>query len=127
MARIYGIDLKPNLQIQYSLAEIYGVGLFTAKKMLKDLKVDPETLTKDVEDSIFAKITKILEENYKVEGELRQEEFRNIKRLKDIRSYRGDRHKKNLPTKGQGTRKNARNKKGHSMAVGGLKRVLTKT
>lgn len=127
MARIYGIDLKPKLQIIYSLSEIYGVGPFVAKKLLKELKIDPTTVTENIDDVTIAQLTKLLEENYKVEGELRQEVFRNIKRLKDIRSYRGDRHKKNLPTKGQGTRKNGRTRKGKNMAVGGLKRVLTKT
>jgi len=127
MARIAGIDLKPNLKAKFSLAAIYGVGFSNAKKILENSKVDPEKRMKDVSDEEVARIKEIVEKNIKIEGELRQEVFRNIKRLKDIRSYRGIRHKLNLPTKGQRTRTNARTRKGKNMAVGGLKRVLTKT
>jgi small subunit ribosomal protein S13 len=126
MARIAGVDLK-NIAAVYSLTEIYGIGVTQAKKILKMVKVSSETRMNDISDSVVAQIKQIIEENYKVEGELRQDVNRNIRRLKEIKSYRGDRHKRNLPTKGQGTRTNARQRKGKSMAVGGLKRVLTKT
>lgn len=127
MARISGIDLKPNLQAPYSLSAIFGIGYTRAIKILKQVDVDPTMKMKDIPESDIAKIREIIEKNYKIEGELRQEIFRNIKRLKDIRAYRGTRHKVNLPTKGQRTRTNARTRKGKNMAVGGLKRVLTKT
>ena len=127
MARIAGIDLKPNLKAKFSLAAIYGVGFSSANKILLNCKVDPEKRMSQVTDEEVARIKEMLEKNVKIEGELRQEIFRNVKRLKDIRSYRGIRHKLNLPTKGQRTRTNARTRKGKSMAVGGLKRVLTKT
>lgn len=127
MARISGIDLKPNLQAKYSLAQIYGVGIQNALKILAQAGVSSDKKMKEITDEEIGKISEIIQTNYKVEGELRQEVFRNIKRLKDIRSYRGIRHKNNLPTKGQKTRTNARTRKGKNMAVGGLKRVLTKT
>ena len=127
MARIAGVDLNPKLKIRYSLAKIYGVGFANSKLILEEAGIDSERRTNDVSDAEISKVKDIIESKYRVEGELRQEIFRNIKRLKDIRSYRGDRHKKNLPTKGQKSRTNARTRKGKSMAVGGLKRVLTKT
>lgn len=127
MARIAGIDLKPNLKAKFSLAAIYGIGFSNAKQILGNAKVDPEKRMKEVTDEEVARIKEIVEKNVKIEGELRQEVFRNIKRLKDIRAYRGIRHKVGLPTKGQRTRRNARTRKGKTMAVGGLKRVLTKT
>ncbi len=105
MARIAGVDLKPNLKISYALADIYGIGLTRSKLILKANNVDEDLRTKDVVDSDIVKIKDYIEANCKIEGELRQEEFRNIKRLKDIRSYRGDRHKKSLPCRGQRTRK----------------------
>ncbi len=127
MARIAGIDLNPKLKAWASLAKIYGLGFNNSRIILTKAKVDPEIRTAQITDAQIAEIKNIIETEYKVEGELRQTIFRNIKRLKDIRSYRGDRHKRNLPTKGQKTRTNARQRKGKSMAVGGLKRVLSKT
>lgn len=127
MARIAGVDLKPKLGIAYALTDIYGIGLATAKKLCTSAGLDPLTVTSKVDDSNIALLKDALEKDYQVEGDLRQKIFRDIKRLKDIRCYRGDRHKKNLPVRGQKTRGNCRSRKGKSVAVGGLKRVLAKT
>lgn len=128
MARIAGVDLKPKLQFKYALSAVYGIGPAQAVKIAQKLDIDPTTRMSEISDMKVLQVKDLVENEYKVEGELRQEIFRNIKRLKDIRSYRGDRHKKSLPARGQRTRRNARTKKGKKgLAVGGLKRVLTKT
>ncbi len=127
MARIAGVELKNNLVVVYALSEIYGIGPHNAKKILKQVNVEETKRAKDLTDAEVQLIKEVIEKQYVVEGELRQEIFRNIKRLKDIRSYRGIRHKLGLPVRGQKTRTNAHTRKGKNMAVGGLKRTLEKT
>jgi small subunit ribosomal protein S13 len=127
MARIAGVTLPEQKRIEIALTYIYGIGLTTSRKILSIAKVDPNVRVKDLSSVDENKIRNIIESDYTVEGELKQKIFQNIKRLKDIRSYRGIRHKVGLPVRGQRTRTNAYTRKGHNIAVGGLKRILEKT
>jgi small subunit ribosomal protein S13 len=127
MARIAGVEIPDNKVLKVSLTYIFGVGDTVAKKMIEDLKLDPETKVKDLSDAQLTQLRSYVDENVVVEGHLRQQIFRNIKRLIDIRSYRGIRHKIGMPVRGQRTRVNARTRKGKSQAVGGLKMKVTKT
>lgn len=126
MARIAGISLPLDKKIEYALPYIYGVGHTTSKKVLSQTNVDPNKRVKDLSDQEVKRISNALSERT-LEGDLRQTVFRNIKRLKDIKSYRGIRHKLGLPVRGQQTRTNAVTRKGRNIAVGGLKRKLEKT
>jgi small subunit ribosomal protein S13 len=126
MARIAGISLPLEKKIEYALPYIYGVGHTTSKKILEQTNVDPNKRVKDLSDQEIKRISNALGEKT-LEGDLRQTVFRNIKRLKDIKSYRGVRHKLGLPVRGQQTRTNAVTRKGRNIAVGGLKRKLEKT
>lgn len=127
MARIAGVEVTDNKRVWISLTEIYGIGRVTSKGIIEKLKIDEHTFVKDLSPVQIDTLRKYVEENHIVEGELRQTVFRNIKRLKDVRAYRGIRHKLGLPVRGQRTRVNARTRKGKSMAVGGLKVKITKT
>lgn len=127
MARIAGVNLPEQKRIEIALTYIYGIGLTTSRKILSMAKVNPDIRVKDLSTTDENKIRNIIESDYIVEGELKQKVFQNIKRLKDIRSYRGIRHKVGLPVRGQRTRTNAYTRKGHNIAVGGLKRILEKT
>lgn len=127
MARIAGVNLPEQKRIEIALTYIYGIGLTTSKKILSIAKVDPNVRVKDLSSTDENKIRNIIESDHMVEGELKQKIFQDIKRLKDIRSYRGIRHKVGLPVRGQRTRTNAYTRKGHNIAVGGLKRILEKT
>ncbi len=127
MARIAGIEMENEKRLWVALLGIYGVGETSAKEMCKKTRIDENTKIKDLSEVQLDVIRKYIEENFVVEGELRQDIFRDIKRLKDIRCYRGIRHKLGLPVRGQRTRHNARTRKGRGRAVGGLKRVLEKT
>ena len=126
MARISGISLPLEKKVEFALAYIYGVGHTTSKKILTQTNVDPNKRVKDLSDQEIKRISTALADK-PLEGDLRQIEFRNIKRLKDIKSYRGTRHKLGLPVRGQQTRTNAVTRKGRNIAVGGLKRKLEKT
>ena len=126
-ARILGVDIPLEKRTEISLTYIFGIGRALSNKILNDAKINPDIRTKDLNEADLRRITEIVEKNYKTEGELRQIIFRNIKRLKDIRSYRGLRHKLGLPVRGQRTRTNAVTRKGKNIAVGGLKHKLEKT
>ena len=126
-ARILGVDIPLEKRVEISLTYIFGIGRKLSNDILKATNVNPDTRTKDLDESDLKKITEIIEKNYTIEGELRQTIFRNIKRLKDIKCYRGIRHKLGLPVRGQRTRTNAVTRKGRNIAVGGLKRKLEKT
>ena len=126
-ARIAGVDIPLEKRIETALTYIHGVGRALSNEILKKARIDPDRRTKDLTESHIKTISAILEKDYKVEGELRQIVFRNIKRLKDVRCYRGIRHKLGLPVRGQRTRTNAVTRKGKNIAVGGLKRKLEKT
>lgn len=127
MARVAGIEIPNDKRLWVSLLSVYGVGERTAKDLCKVTRVDENKLVKDLSEAELEVVRKYIEENARVEGELRQNIFRDIKRLKDIRSYRGVRHKLGLPVRGQRTRHNARTRKGKSRPVGGLKHKLEKT
>ncbi|HHX99749.1 TPA: 30S ribosomal protein S13 [Candidatus Dojkabacteria bacterium] len=127
MARVAGVEIPNDKRLWISLMSIYGIGEVSAKKICEGVNIDKREFVKDLSEDQLDRIRKYIEENFKVEGELRQGNFRDIKRLKDIRSYKGIRHKLGLPVRGQRTRHNARTRKGRGRAVGGLKRTLDKT
>jgi len=112
VARIAGVDLPKNKRIEAALTYIYGIGFTTSKKILESADVDSNIRVKDLSDKDAAKIRSVIDANYKVEGALRSEVTMNIKRLMEIGCYRGLRHKKGLPVRGQRTRSNARSRKG---------------
>lgn len=112
MARIEGVNLPTNKRIEYALTYLFGIGLKTSQDILNKLKIDFNKRVKELSDSEVAAISKEVSGNYVVEGELRKEITLNIKRLQEIGSYRGLRHKKGLPVRGQRTKTNARTRKG---------------
>lgn len=112
MARIAGVDLPLNKRVEIALTYIFGIGKTRSKQILEATGVDPNKRVKDLTDEEIGKIRDFIEENYKVEGALRTEIAMNIKRLKDIKCYRGMRHIKGLPVRGQRTKTNARTRKG---------------
>lgn len=122
MARITGIDLPKNKRIEIALTYIYGIGRPTAQKILTECGVDFNTRTDNLTEAEISKIREIIDKNYKVEGDLRKEISMNIKRLMDLGSYRGLRHRKGLPVRGQRTKTNARTRKGPARTVAGKKK-----
>jgi len=112
MARIAGVDLPPNKRIEIGLTYIYGIGRPQANKILSSSGVSPNTKVRELNDDEINKIRKVIEEQHRVEGDLRKEISFNIKRLMEIGSYRGLRHRRGLPTRGQRTHTNARTRKG---------------
>ena len=123
MARIAGVDLPRNKRMEYALTAIYGIGRSVSKKVLTEAGVPLEKKSDDLTESDIAKIREVLEESYKVEGDLRREIQLNIKRLMDLGCYRGIRHRKGLPVRGQRTHSNARTRKGPAVAIAGKKSV----
>ena len=119
MARIAGVDLPREKRVEIGLTYIYGIGLTTSKKILAETSIDPNTRVKDLDENDVAKLRNYIEHNYTVEGDLRKEVSLNIKRLSEIGSYRGVRHRKGLPVRGQNTRTNCRTRKGPRKVVGG--------
>jgi len=112
MARIAGVDLPKEKRVEIGLTYIYGIGVTSSNKILKKANVDPNTRVKDLTDEQENAIRKVIDEEYKVEGDLRREVALNIKRLTEIGCYRGLRHRKGLPVRGQRTKTNARTRKG---------------
>ena len=112
MARIAGVDLPRNKRVEVGLTYIYGIGRSTSKEILAELKIDPNTRCKDLTEDEVNSLRNILDEKYTVEGDLRREVNLNIKRLIEIGSYRGYRHRRGLPVRGQKTKTNARTRKG---------------
>ena len=123
MPRIAGVDIPADKKIKISLRYIYGVGPSNAMQILKELGIDPERRAKDLTEEELAKIIGILDKDYLVEGALRRSIQQNIARLRDIGSYRGNRHRRSLPVRGQRTRSNARVRKGPRKTVAGKKGV----
>lgn len=124
MARIAGALVPSNKRIEVALTYIYGIGLKTSQKVLATLKIDPNTRTKDLSEDDLNKLRIAIEKQHKVEGDLRREVLSNIKRLKDVKCYRGVRHEKKLPTRGQRTKTNSRTVRGNrrsTMGSGKLK------
>jgi small subunit ribosomal protein S13 len=112
LARIAGVDLPRRKRVEIGLTYIYGIGQTSAKRILEKINVDPDTRTDDLTDGQINSIRKVIDSEYKVEGELRTEVSMNIKRLMDLGCYRGLRHRKSLPVRGQRTSTNARTRKG---------------
>jgi small subunit ribosomal protein S13 len=127
LARIAGVDLPAQKRIEVGLTYLFGVGISTARRILADTGVNPETRVKDLSEEDTAKLRSIIENDYKVEGSLRTEVAMNIKRLMDIGSYRGLRHRRGLPVRGQRTKTNARTRKGPKKGAGSGRRTVTKT
>ncbi|MFN3551179.1 MAG: 30S ribosomal protein S13 [Endomicrobiia bacterium] len=121
MARIAGVNLPSNKRIDIALSYIYGIGRSLAKKILQATNIDGSIRTKDLTESQIAALNSYIEANFKVEGDLRREVQQNIKRYIDIGSYRGLRHRRNLPVHGQRTRTNARIRRGPRKTVGSAK------
>src|SRR5271154_3822953 len=126
MARISGVDLPREKQIQISLTYLYGIGRTTARNICAKANVDPTKRTKDLVDDEVHRIRETLEQSYKIEGDLRREVSLNIKRLMDLGCYRGLRHRKGLPVRGQRTHTNARTRKGPAKTIAGKKKVESK-
>lgn len=122
MARIAGIDLPKNKRIVVALTYIYGIGRSAADSILENAKVDPDTRTDKLTEAEVAKLRDEIDRNCKVEGDLRREISMNIKRLMDLGCYRGLRHRKGLPVRGQRTKTNARTRKGPARTVAGKKK-----
>lgn len=128
MARISGVTIPDNKQVWVAMTYIYGIGPKTSLEILNEAKIDPTVRVKDLNDSQIAKIQDIINASYTIEGELQRVVTANIKRLKDIKAYRGIRHTANLPVNGQRTRTNARTKRGKKVTVGGTaKKAPSKT
>ena len=122
MARIAGIDLPREKRVEIGLTYIYGIGRTSSNKILTAAKVDPNTRVRDLTDEEVKKISEVIEEHYMVEGDLRRETALNIKRLQEIGCYRGIRHRKGLPVRGQKTKTNARTRKGPKRTVANKKK-----
>ena len=126
MARIAGVDLPRDKRVEIALTYIYGIGRATAQAILAETAVDPDTRVKELSDEDVNKLRRVIENRYKVEGALRTETSMNIKRLMDIGCYRGLRHRRGLPVRGQRTHTNARTRKGPRRAVAGKKKAPSK-
>ena len=122
MARISGVDLPKDKRIEIGLTYIYGIGRSSSTKILEAAGVDPDTRVKDLTDEEVRKLSAVIEESYEVEGELRRDIALNIKRLQEIGCYRGIRHRKGLPVRGQNTKNNARTRKGPKRTVANKKK-----
>jgi len=123
MARIAGVDIPREKRVEISLTYIYGIGRSTANKIVKRAGVSPDTRVKDLTEQAISRIREVLEGTYVVEGDLRRDVSMNIKRLMDIGTYRGLRHRRGLPVRGQRTRTNARSRKGPRRTVGAKKKA----
>ena len=122
MPRISGIDLPKEKRIEAALPYLYGIGPATSRKILDEAKVSCDKRAKDLTEEEVSKITAIIQKKYRIEGDLRREDQQNVKRLIDIGSYRGYRHKRGLPVRGQRTRTNARTRKGKKRIIGTIQK-----
>jgi small subunit ribosomal protein S13 len=123
MARIAGVDLPREKRVEVGLQYIYGIGKTVSQRILSETGVSPDTRVKDLSDTDVNRLRQVIERDYRVEGALRTEIAMSIKRLMDIGSYRGGRHRRGLPVRGQRTHTNARTKKGPRRAIAGKKKV----
>ncbi|HIY83832.1 30S ribosomal protein S13 [Rubneribacter sp.] len=122
MARLVGVDLPRDKRIEVGLTYIYGIGLTTSKKILAETGINPDTRTNDLTEEELVKLRDYIQANIKVEGDLHREVSQNIKRLMEIGCYRGLRHRRGLPVRGQRTHTNARTRKGPRKQIGGKKK-----
>ena len=123
MPRISGVDIPADKPVRISLRYVYGVGPVNAMGILKEANIDPQKRAKELTEDEVARISNIIDRSFVVEGSLRRQVQQNIARLKDVQSYRGSRHRRGLPTRGQRTRSNARTRKGPRKTVAGKKGV----
>jgi small subunit ribosomal protein S13 len=119
MARIAGVDIPRNKRVEISLTYIFGIGRTSSHRILEQAEVNPDTRVRDLSEAEVTRLRQIVEKEYTVEGDLRREEAMNVKRLGEIGSYRGLRHRRHLPTRGQRTRTNSRTRKGPKKTVAG--------
>jgi small subunit ribosomal protein S13 len=127
MARIAGINIPLNKRVEVGLTYIYGIGESTARKILQDAGIDPDTYVRDLTDDEVSKLRGVIDEQLTVEGDLRRERSQNVKRLQEIGAYRGLRHRRGMPVRGQRTKTNARTRKGpRRMQVAGKKKATKK-
>lgn len=126
MARISGVDLPRDKRVEIALTYIYGIGLSRSKEIIANTGVNPDIRVKDLSDEDVATLRSFIETNYEIEGDLRRLEAMNIKRLIDIGTYRGRRHRMGLPVRGQRTRTNARTRRGRRVTVAGKKKAPAK-
>ena len=126
MARISGIDLPRDKRVEIGLTYIFGIGLTSSQKILVSANISPDTRIKDLTEEEVSRLREIIDRGYRIEGDLRREVALNIKRLVEIGCYRGQRHKRGLPVRGQRTRTNARTKRGSKKTVGGKKKAAKK-
>ncbi len=123
MARIAGVDLPREKRVEVGLTYIYGIGLTTSKQIIAQTGINPDTRVKDLSENEISKLREYIEHHLKVEGDLRRDVSLNIKRLMEIGSYRGVRHRRGLPVRGQNTKQNARTRKGPKKQVAGKKKA----
>jgi small subunit ribosomal protein S13 len=126
MARIAGVDIPREKRVEISLCYIYGIGLTTSRKILERTRINPDTRVKDLTEEEVNCLREVIDREHKVEGDLRREVDMNIKRLIEIGCYRGMRHRRNLPLRGQRTRTNARTRRGPKRTVAGKKKASAK-
>lgn len=122
MARLSGVDLPREKRVEVALTYIYGVGLTTSHRLLDQTGINPDTRVRELTDDEVNRLREIIDRDYRVEGDLRREVAMNIKRLMDIGSYRGLRHRRGMPVRGQRTRTNARTRRGPKRAIGGRRK-----
>ena len=123
MARIAGVDLPREKRVEIGLTYIFGIGVATSKQILAETEINPDTRVKDLTENEVSKLREYIEHHVKVEGDLRREDSLNIKRLVEIGCYRGVRHRRNLPVRGQNTKNNARTRKGPKRTIAGKKKA----
>ena len=123
MARIAGVDIPREKRVEVALTYIYGIGLSSSQKILKQTSVNPDTRVRDLTEDQVNRLREVIDRTHKVEGDLRREVALNIKRLIEIGSYRGMRHRRNLPVRGQRTKTNARQRRGPKKTVGARKKM----
>jgi small subunit ribosomal protein S13 len=123
MARIAGIDIPREKRVEIALTYIYGIGLSSSQKVLKQTNINPDTRVRDLTEDQVNRLREVIDRTFKVEGDLRREVALNIKRLVEIGSYRGLRHRRNLPVRGQRTKTNARQRRGPKRTVGARKKT----
>jgi len=128
VARISGVNIPEAKRVEIALTYVFGIGPTTSRKILATTGINPDTRVKDLTEPEISKLRELIDKNYRVEGDLQREISLNIKRLKEINSYRGLRHKANLPVRGQRTKTNARTKRGRKVTMGsGRKKAASKT
>ena len=123
MARIAGVDIPREKRVEIALTYVYGVGLSSSQKILKQTSINPDTRVRDLTEDQVNRLREVIDRSFKVEGDLRREVALNIKRLIEIGSYRGMRHRRNLPVRGQRTKTNARQRRGPKKTVGARKKT----